>query len=211
MMTLVLVPWLAVLGFWGSASETPVVSVTVAPQGGLFREWKEPTEDEEPSGVGSGSGPDAVNCKWWSGLHYYDTGACSAFAITRVAAGDMAHALERARHCAVTGETDCVLNGEIGFSIPAAFLYDASAAEMRMLIAPRYLAQDEPGPVKTVRMQDPHHEHANQLLELNTTLKIEYLKGGARTMMTEDVAGQGAYCIQALRRSIAPACWEELD
>ena len=198
----------AVLGFWGSnTAETPVISVPITANGGTFAQW----EDENPD-----------NCNWWNGTYYYDPGVCNTFSITRISSGDIDHAIERASHCvkATAGESECVLSGEIGFSVPSLFLYDHDKFEMRMLIAPRYVGQEEPGVVRTIRMQDPtgpgiqagrESTHPNQLFEFNTTVKVEYLKGGSRIMATEAFEGQQAYCVQALRRSIAPACWEALD
>lgn len=201
---------LGVFAFWSNTAETPVVSVPISPTGGTFAEWKWDDAYTEPE-----------NCKWWNGTYYYDPGVCNAFSITRVSSGDIDQAIQRAQHCMMLtdGESECVLNGEIGFSVPAAFLYDHSNSELRVLIAPRYMTQEEPGPIKTIRMQDPrggnsggdYEVHPNQLFEFNTTVKVEYLKGGARTMNTEELKGQEAYCVQALRRSIAPACWEALD
>jgi hypothetical protein len=197
--------WVSVLAFWSNTAETPVISVPITPNGGSFAPW-----DTE--------GAPTERCNWWNGTHYYDPGVCNSFSITRVSASDVEQAMERAQHCVLApkGESECVLNGEIGFALPSLFLWDDDKMEMRMLIAPRYLAQDDPGPVKTIRMQDPlgpEHDasHPNQLFEFNTTVKVEYLKGGARTMKTEELTGQRAYCVQALRRSIAPACWEALD
>jgi len=201
----------AVLGFWGgNTAETPIVSIPITPTGGTFAKW------DEDDGVGGGLGP--WNCNWWNGTYYYDPGVCNTFSITRVSGSDVDTAIHRAQHCMTMtrGESECVLNGEIGFSVPSLFLFDQESSEIRMLIAPRYVGQDEPGPVKTIRMQDPRGPendviHPNQLFEFNTTVKVEYLKGGARTMATEALVGQAAYCVQALRRSIAPACWEALD
>lgn len=206
----------AVLGFWGSnTAETPVISVPITPAGGTFVKWE---EDD----AGLGAGYVRGSCNWWNGTYYYDPGVCNAFSITRVSSGDVEEAIHRAQYCMTMtrGESECVINGEIGFSVPSLFLFDHETTEVRMLIAPRYVAQEEPGPVKTIRMQDPRggnsggdtpDVHPNQLFEFNTTVKVEYLKGGARTMATEGLEGQAAYCVQALRRSIAPACWEALD
>ena len=197
--------WMSVLGFWGTnTAETPVVSVPITPNGGAFARW------------GDDGGWKTEGCHWWNGTYYYDPGVCNSFSITRVSAGDVEHAMERAQHCVLEtrGESECVLNGEIGFALPSLFLFDSDKMEMRMLIAPRYVGQSEPGPVKTIRMQDPRGpgpEIPNQLFEFNTTVKIEYLMGGPRTMATEEFTGQQAYCVQALRRSIAPVCWDALD
>ena len=206
-----------VLGFWSSqTTNTPVISIPITPNGGTFAKW------DEEDGIGDGWHPNT--CNWWNGTYYYDTGVCNAFSITRVSSSDVDHALRRAQHCMTTtrGESECVLNGEIGFAVPSVFLYDNENAEMRMLIAPRYIASQDSAPAKMVRMQDPrvstdHGDethvslHPNQIFEFNGTVTVEYLKGGARTMATESLEGQAAYCVQALRRSIAPACWEALD
>ena len=203
---------LCTVGFWSKTAETPVISVPITPNGGTFTDWKESDTHIEHK-----------NCNWWNGTYYYDPGVCNAFSITRVSSGDVSQAIQRAQHCMMLtdGESECVLNGEIGFSVPSAFLYDHTTSELRMLIAPRYVNQAEPSPAKTIRMQDPrwgssggddtHIVHPNQLFEFNTTVTVEYLKGGARKVETEQLNGQEAYCVQALRRSIAPACWESLD
>lgn len=201
----------SVLGFWSNTAETPVISVPITPNGGTFAQWE---EDDTGFGAGYAHG----SCNWWNGTYYYDPGLCNAFSITRVSSSDVDRAIHRAQHCMTMtrGESECVLNGEIGFSVPSLFLFDHETTELRMLIAPRYVVQEDPGLVKTIRMQDPRGPendaiHPNQLFEFNTTVKVEYLKGGARSMATEELAGQAAYCVQALRRSIAPACWEGLD
>ena len=213
------------LGFWSNTAETPIISIPISPSGGTFAEWN------AGSAGGAGGTAESAGCSWWNGTFYYDPGVCNAFSITRISTSDMEEAINRAQHCAllVNGESQCVLNGEIGFSVPSLFLYDHDEHRMRMLIAPRFLVSDsgKAGQVKTVRMQDPRggarsgasgeatmderDPHPNQLFKFNTTVTVEYLKGGSRTMATEELEGDAAYCVQALRRSIAPACWEALD
>jgi len=184
--------------FWSSVTvtEPPLASVEIAPSGSVFSEWL------------SEAAETAADCRWWDGKTTYDS-ICSTFAVTRVGTATLAQATDRANRCAAQGTTGCVLNGEIGLALPALFLYDESAANMRMIIAPRLLAQEST--VKTVKIVDPLGEAPNQLFDFNSTITIEYLKGGARTLATETLRGNDAYCVQALRRSVAATCWEALD
>ena len=93
--------------------------------------------------------------------------------------------------------------------MPAAFLYDEQDG-MRMLVAPRLLPADN-ATTRTVRLQDPRGEHANQLFELNDTVVVEYVRGGTRKLETQTLRGNDAYCLQTLRRAVVPACWNGLD
>jgi hypothetical protein len=182
----------AVVGWlWTATTDTPVVEVPVAPAGTLFGYW---TDDEK------------FDCKWWPGDVYYATDACSTFAITRISSGDMNKAIERAIRCAVHGETACVISGEVGFSVPTAFLYDHTG--MSAMIAPRLL---DGASKRKVKLQDPTGAHPTQIFEFNNTITAEFLRGGSRSVETRELTGDAAYCVQALRRSIAPSCWSGLD
>ena len=189
----------AVLGFWKSTAPLPIISVPIAPTGEVFTAWPE-------------YGDLVDNCNWWNGTYYFDPGMCNHFSVTRTSASDIQTALDRANRCAALGTTDCVLNGEIGFAVPTAFIYDEKEVGLRMLIAPRFLDPDDDNTtIKTIKMQDPTGEHPNQLFEFNTSVRVEYLKGGSRSMETATLTGQDAYCLQSLRRSIVPICWQGLD
>lgn len=193
--------WLCalVVAFWGAPEvEPPMASVAVAPDGSTFADW-----------AADGDAAAEPDCSWWNGTVQYDTGFCSTFAVTRVSAAILAQATDRANRCAAKGTTDCVLSGEIGLALPSVFLYDESDATMRMIIAPRLLPTASEA--KTIKLVDPYGEAPNQLFEFNNTVTVEYLKGGARTMEVETLTGHDAYCVQSLRRSIAPTCWAALD
>ena len=180
---------IAVLILGWFSSDLPIESVAVSPKGALFSQH------------------DA--CNWWSGEVQYDVAACDTFSITRVNPSSVEQAMDRATRCALAGTTECVLNGEIGFNIPSVFVYDEVSAGLKMLIAPRILPID--ADARTVRMMDPTGELPNQVFTFNNTVKVEYLVGGARALETREFKGNAAYCIQALRRSISPACWAGLD
>lgn len=195
------------LTFWGTGSvDPPVTSVAVAPDGQMFAPW--PSED----GSGTWEGREtqlAPDCDWWNGTYYYAPELCNQFAVSRIMAKSVQLAIERATRCAVHATTDCVLNGEIGYSLPSAFVYDASDG-MVMMIAPR-LYTVEGAATKTIRLQDPEGAHPNQLFEFNDTVRVEYVRGGTRSLETRELRGGDAYCLQALRRAIVPTCWASLD
>lgn len=195
-------------GWWGTSYETdaPVSAVPVAERGNVFASW----ESEAATGVWEGrEGQLAPDCEWWNGTLYYDLDLCSHMSVTRMPAAHAHKAIERAARCAAHGETDCVLNGEIGFNLPSAFVYDERYG-MRMIVAPKLLDVPE-AEAKTVRLQDPKAEHPNQLFEWRNAVRVEHLKAASRTMETLELRGNDAYCVQALRRSVVPTCWEGLD
>jgi hypothetical protein len=125
-----------------------------------------------------------------------------------MASSGASRAIERAVRCAAFFETECVLSPEIGVSIPAAFVYDPSGEGMRMLIAPRILDGND---TRTVRVQDPEENTNGWILELNRTIRVEYLPGGSRTPVSESLTGSDAYCVQLLRSAFVDECWQQLD
>ncbi len=183
-------------GFWGTSTttETPIVAIPISSDGAMFAPW--PSED-------------VPDCEWWNGTHYYDPSLCSHMSVTRMPAAFVQQALERATRCAAHADTDCVLSGEIGLNLPAAFVYDEGQG-MRMIVAPKLLEVEE-AELKTVRLQDPQGAHPNQLFTFQHVVRAEYLKPATRTMETLELRGNDAYCMQALRRSVVPTCWAALD
>lgn len=183
---------------WSPASPptpSPYFAVEVTPQGGMFSEWDDDAED--------------VNCTFWNGTYYYAPAACDPFAVSRISPNTASTAIERAIRCAAKHDTHCVLSGEIGFSAPAAFVYDETEG-FRMLLAPRLVTT--PGAAtKMVRLQDPASLAANVIMHFNDTITVEYMTGGSRAVKTDTLNGSEAYCVQALRASILPACWSTLD
>jgi hypothetical protein len=190
-------------GWWGEnyKTELPVVALPLSSDGALFSSWE--SEDV------AGEVEHPPNCEWWNGTYYYDLGMCSHMSVTRLPAHYAQLALQRATRCALHGTTDCVLSGEIGLNMPAAFVYDENHG-MRMILAPKMLDVPE-SESKTVRLQDPNGAHPNQLFDFRDLVRVEYLKAASRTMETFELRGNDAYCVQALRRSVVPTCWDALD
>lgn len=188
--------------FSNSPSE-PLSGSASEPQRDTFSVWK-----SEMDGANAADGTD---CVWWSGMSRYDMSAqCTPFVVTRIGTNVADKAMRRAAQCAAAAATDCVLSGEIGFNIPAAFVYDAEAG-MKMIVAPRILEPPLESDIKTVRLQDPMGEHPNQLFSFNDTVVVEFLRGGTRVMETEVFRANDAYCVQLLRRAVVAECWDAID
>lgn len=184
--------------FWSPASPptpSPYTAIEVTPTGQMFSHWDD--ESEEP------------NCTFWNGTYYYAPAACDPFAVSRISPMMANSAVERAVRCGAQHDTHCVLSGEIGFSAPAAFVYDETDG-FRMMLAPRILPT-EGSVFKMIRLQDPASQSANVIMHFNSSITIEYMSGGSRAVKTETLTGGEAYCVQALRASILPACWATLD
>ena len=182
---------------WGSDTPTPSPynAVEISPHGSMFTVW-----DEES---------DAVDCKFWNGTFYYSPSTCDPFAVSRISPSMASSAIARAVKCGAQFDTHCVLSGEIGFSAPAAFVYDLSEG-FRMILAPR-LSPVEGSVEKMVRLQDPSAVSANAIMRFNSSVEVEYLSGGSRVVHSETLEGEDAFCVQTLRASILPACWIDLD
>ena len=184
--------------YWTPASPptpSPYTAVEVTAAGQMFAPWDD--EAAEP------------NCTFWNGTYYYAPAACDPFAVSRISPSMASSAVERAVRCGAQHDTHCVLSGEIGFSAPAAFLYDETEG-FKIILAPRVIPVDE-AVVKMVRLQDPAAQSANVIMHFNNTISVEYMSGGSRQVKTETLTGGEAYCVQALRASILPACWATLD
>ena len=191
---------------WFTSTPPPRVSVPATQDGAVFAHWSMDDETLWYDGT-AGLQPE---CEWWNGTVVYTSDICSHFSLSRMASNHATRAIERAVKCAALYETECVLSTEIGVSIPAAFAYDSNSAGMKMIIAPRLL-EHEPVDVRMVRVQDPAEQTSGMLLELNHSIRVEYLPGGSRAPMNEILNGSEAFCVQLLRAAFAEECWQQLD
>lgn len=196
----------SVKGLWNPNSNTPqfYTHVEITPEGGTFSDWK---LDEDGNEVNS--------CGFWNMTHYYAPRLCDAFGVSRISYTTGKKAIERAIKCGAQFDTQCILSGEIGFSAPAAFIYDAESG-FRMILAPRFVTEEgdteeDVGISKLVRIQDPSEKAPNSLIKFNSSVTVEYITPGSRAVVTEKLQGHDAFCIQALRLSVSPSCWKELD
>ena len=191
------------LFFGGQEANLPVIKIN--DDDSLLSHW--PSEDY-------GSPFDAEpECRFWNMSVQYDAGLCNHFTIGRTASTP-AKARERALACAGAHGTECLLSPEIGLALPAAFLY-ASTGEgvgtMRMVLGPRLLAlaSDQ----QHVRVAPPGGDGMTdtRTFLFNRTVRVEYLDGATRSMVTTELHGEMAYCVQLLRAAFEDRCWLQLD
>jgi hypothetical protein len=186
-------------GVWLADQPPPVVHVNE--NNALLSEW--PSE----SALGGNVGPE---CAFWNMSVVYESSLCSHFAIGR-SASTPARANQRALACAAAFGVECVLSPEIGLALPAAFLYSHDRAAMTMVLAPKLVPHDSEQ--VHVRVAPPGGDGLTdtKTLHFNRTVKVEYLEGATRQLRSETLSDDAAFCVQLLRLSFEPQCWEKLD
>lgn len=171
----------------------------ITPNGGLFTDWKVDKEGNEIN-----------ECSFWNATHYYAPRVCDVFGVSRISISSGKKAIDRAIKCGAQFKAQCILSGEIGFSSPAAFVYDSEQG-FRMILAPRMIESEEQVATKLVRLQDPSEQAHNTLMKFNSSVIVEYINPGNRAVVVETLFETEAYCVQTLRASVSPSCWLELD
>ena len=80
-------------------------------------------------------------------------------------------------------------------------------------MAARVLPSTLPTDERYVRLANPltHHAESHHMLLVNDSVRVEYLPGGRRAPVTEELHGSAAVCVQALRDAYEAPCWEALD
>jgi hypothetical protein len=190
---------------WFSSESAPPPLRAVTNDGVIFEPW---LADDESLWDGREE-PRAPECTFWNHTVQFESPLCSHFSLSRMSSSVHSRATSRALRCAAHHETECVLSPEIGVAIPAAFTYDHAGQTMRMLIAPRFLEHESER--RRVRLQDPGDESMRGSVELNHSVRVEFLPGGSRAPAVEVLAGAESYCVQLLRMAFGPACWAALD
>lgn len=149
-------------------------------------------------------------CSFWNLSVVFSSEMCSLFVVNRAAAAYQ-QAATRALRCAAAFGVECVLSPEIGLAMPAAFLYSHDRAAMTMVLAPKLVPHDSEQ--VHVRVAPPGGDGLTdtKTLHFNRTVKVEYLEGATRQLRSETLSDDAAYCVQLLRLSFEPQCWEKLD
>lgn len=194
---------LAFLGggtLWFSDRTHEVVNVNANKE--LLSEWP-----SEKLVDGSVSIPE---CDFYNGTVRFSSDLCSHFAISR-SANTPARAASRAFACAALASTECVLSPEVGYAIPAAFLYDHGSYSVTTVVAPKLLPHESH--TEHVRVAPPDGDGMMDTFTLpfNASVRVEFLDGITKRLRVEEFRGEEAFCIQLLRHSYEPLCWEKLD
>ena len=177
--------------------ELPTVSVN--PDEALLSYW--PSEE-----LGSSAPPE---CAFWQLNETYDSSMCGHFTCNRLG-GAPQRARARAMRCAAQAEIECLLSSEVGLAAPVAFLNDHESGEMRVVLAPKLVPLESEHQHVRVASLEGIFGHTRTFL-MNRSIKVEFFDGASKAMYSEIFTGRGAFCIQLLRASYEPACWEVLD
>lgn len=179
-------------------SELPTVSVNA--DEALLRYW--PSEEVE-----SDAPPE---CEFWALNETYDASMCGHFTVNRLG-GAPQRARARAMRCAAQAEVECVLSSEVGLAAPVAFVNDHETGVMRVVLAPKLVPIDSRQTyVRVPSLNEGLFTHTRTFV-MNQTIHVEFFDGSSKTMYSEVFSGPTAFCIQLLRQSFEPACWEVLD
>jgi len=198
-------------GFW-NAYELPVVKVN--DDDSLLAHW--PSEEY-------GAPIDArPECRFWNMSVQYDASLCNHFTIGR-SASTPTKARDRALACAGAHGAECILSPEIGLALPAAFVYVPNGEDrvgtMHMILGPKLLPPRADGgddallQQQHVRVAPPDGDGLTdtRTFLFNKTIRLEYLDGATRTMLTMQASTNVAYCVQLLRAAFEERCWRQLD
>jgi len=159
-------------------------------------------------------------CDWYTpDMGLLDELTCEAIDLRRATGSDLYGALDKAERCArETGET-CVLSHEVGFTVPAVFVYNATLARMRTILVPnidrehaalqnksRVLVGDPLAEV--MQSSDPHTRE----YVFAKSVHIKYLSnagGHGFRDETDTIEDTEAYCVQLLNATLTDACKTE--
>ena len=202
--------WVAGTSLW--PVEPPEMSTrTATPDGSFLADWEVDALGDPP-------------CQFYNGTYVFTHGLCNHFSIARMRSRLEEEARQRALLCAAHHETDCILSPEVGFSVPAAFVYDGMHG-MRMLIAPKIVATSEDNTSdagrgsaartdgRWINLRRPDGRAESLVLWLQPTITVEYLEASAagRRVTQDSLDGPSAYCVQLLRHAFEAKCWDALD
>ena len=203
-------------GVWFGGREAVLPVVRINEDDSLLAHW--PSEEfHSPADA-------APECRFWNMTVQYDAGLCNHFTIGRSASTPM-RARDRALACAGAHGVECVLSPEIGLALPAVFLYVShgeAIGTMRMLLGPKVLpppasssssSSSSEAQQQHVRVAPPGGDGLTdtRTFLFNTTVRVEYLDGATRAMVTSELSGEAAYCVQLLRAAFEERCWTQLD
>lgn len=93
-------------------------------------------------------------------------------------------------------------------------MYDHATSSMRMLIAPKLLAHEAEEAEQLhvcVSPLDSDGITQTRTLVLNETVKVELLDGETKSLGSEALKGDEAFCVQLLRYAFKPSCCNALD
>lgn len=146
-------------------------------------------------------------CAWTGADTVYSSPMCTHFMIGRTPQDAISSARERALACASLASTSCVLSPEVGFSVPAVFVYDEEKG-MKTLIAPR--VDEQVGDANEVHVLHPVTEARLSTNALFDELLVETQVDSIRRLEQLRIEGEAAHCVQLLWLHYSTECNKNL-
>ena len=168
---------------------------------GLLRSWA--SEDIYVQGDGSTY---PTECNFYNFTNKQDSTYCDSFTIARTVNSIIHTASERATRCGGEREVECVLNHEVGFAVPSAFILSLEGT--KTIVAPRLIR--EGAEMVHVRTSTPDDDSQTRTVLMYTEVEVEFMDGSKR-LKVETFTNEQAFCVQLLRASYEASCWIKLD
>jgi len=162
----------------------------------------------------------ASECEWYTpDMGILEELPCAAIDLRRATGAELYTALDKAERCArASGET-CLLSHEVGFTVPAVFVYNASLAQMRAILVPSadrtYLDEQPKARVLVGDPLEPTMQSGDVRAKdyiFAKSIKVKFL-GAASGMGLRDeyttLEDTEAYCVQLLNSTLNDACKTE--
>lgn len=154
-------------------------------------------------------------CVWWEASAGNDTPVdCVGSNLRRALGSDViARALDRASRCASRSGEACVLSHEVGFPLPAAFVWNASEHGLQPILLPRLRRIEG---ARAIRISHVTPELAmapggrESMLTFDQHIGVEHYDLRSRGLVQAELHDEAAYCLQLLQRSVPDACMELL-
>ena len=216
-----LVTFVATL-FYHQQSDAPTerFPYEIVTPGGVFSEWESEHVDISTLDLEEARKIQDDECQAFDGRIQYSNGVCSHFALGRLLTTSLHElAVRRALSCSKRWkESDCILSGEVGLSIPAAFVYSADSG-MRMITAPRVLHEeavhetdkDNETYVRVTHRATVNRSAGSYVVRMNRSVMVEYTPGASKRAQREWMHASDAFCVQLLRTAFTNDCWNNLD
>ena len=151
--------------------------------------------------------PTPPPCAWTKAETVYSSPMCTHFMIGRTPQDAILSARERALACASLASTSCVLSPEVGFSVPAVFVYDEEKG-IKTLIAPR--VDKRMGQAAETHVLHPVTEARLATKTMFDELIVETQVDSIRRLEQLRLEGEAAHCVQLLWSHYSSECNDNL-
>ena len=147
--------------------------------------------------------PGPPPCAWTGPDTIYTSPMCTHWMIARTPHDALASARERALACAALASTSCILSPEVGFSVPAVFVYDSEVG-IKTLLAPRI--DERKGEAADTLLLHPVTGENLKTTSFHEQIVVETQVNSIRRLEQLHLDGEAAYCVQLLWAHYSSEC-----